>query len=261
VAGREPEEHVAVPLVTQRWRQVTFLHWPYEPAVVAHLLPRGLTVDEWEGRAWVGLVLFSVDGMSAGPVPFLGRRGRFPETNVRTYVKGPDGRDGLLFLSLDVDSVTTVIGGRLGPQVPYHWADMSVTGGDGSPVRYRSRRRPPEPVRAGHDVEILPGAPMAGNSFDDWLTGRWRAWTRIAGNLTTVPVQHQPWALAHATAVRVEQDLLSAAGLPRPSGEPLVHWSTGVDARLGGPRGGNSGARARVVPLLDSFPFPRRAKD
>jgi uncharacterized protein YqjF (DUF2071 family) len=236
MAGREPEERVSLPMVTQHWRRVTFLHWAYEPAVVRPLLPRGLEVDEWDGKAWVGLVLFSVEGMRAGPLPLPGARGRFPETNVRTYACGPDGRDGLVFLSLEVDSATTTLGGRLGAGVPYHWADMSVSGDDVSGVRYQSRRRPPEPRQVGHDILIRPGAPIEPSPFDDWLTGRWRAWTRIAGTLAAVPVEHEPWPLAAAQAERVEEDLLVACGLPKPDGAPLVHWSTGVDARLGAPR-------------------------
>jgi uncharacterized protein YqjF (DUF2071 family) len=33
----------------------------------------------------------------------------------------------------------------------------------------------------------------------------------------------------------VDDSLISAAGLPEPSGEPLVHYSPGVDVRIGRP--------------------------
>ena len=48
----------------------------------------------------------------------------FNETNVRT-VRGPDGRDGIWFFSLDVDSLVNVGGGRMG-RLPYYLSAMSV---------------------------------------------------------------------------------------------------------------------------------------
>ena len=44
-----------------------------------------------------------------------------------------------------------------------------------------------------------------------------------------------PWPLHRAEALTVDDGLISAAGLPEPSGEPLVHYSPGVDVRIGRP--------------------------
>ena len=48
--------------------------------------------------------------------------------------------------------------------------------------------------------------------------------------------QHDPWPLHRATVASVEDELLVASGLPRPVVDPLVHWSPGVDVRVGAPR-------------------------
>ena len=71
-----------------RWDLLTFLHWSYEPAEVAALLPDGLEVETFGGRAWVGLVPFA---MLVRPprIPAVPWMSRFCETNVRTYVRGP----------------------------------------------------------------------------------------------------------------------------------------------------------------------------
>ncbi|MDX6227501.1 MAG: uncharacterized protein QOI76_891, partial [Frankiales bacterium] len=47
-------------VMRQEWRRLTFLHWPYEPAVVQRLLPPGLTVETYDGTAWVALVPFEM---------------------------------------------------------------------------------------------------------------------------------------------------------------------------------------------------------
>src|SRR3954453_6441314 len=82
-----PPQPVRVPTMRQRWESLTFLHWPYRIEVVAAHLPRGLELEPWDGVAWVGLVPFRMHVMT--PVgPKLRVVPPFPETNVRTYVRG-----------------------------------------------------------------------------------------------------------------------------------------------------------------------------
>src|SRR4051812_42566876 len=121
MAGNRPEEQVAAPVVTQSWRDVAFLHWRVDPETVARLLPAPLEVDLVDGSAWVGLTPFRVERMRAfGAVP-VSMRSTFPETNLRTYVRAPDGGDGIYFLSIDVPTVANVTGGRIAG-VAYHLA-------------------------------------------------------------------------------------------------------------------------------------------
>ena len=61
-------------VMRQLWRDLLFIHWPIEPAVLQALLPGGLTVDTFEGRAYIGLVPFTMRGVRpiwAPPVPWL----------------------------------------------------------------------------------------------------------------------------------------------------------------------------------------------
>lgn len=233
MSGQAPEEEVQNPASRQRWHAMTFLHWRYHAQDVRALLPEALDVDTYDGTAWVSITPFLMKDFRLGPLPAVPGVSTFPETNVRTYVRGPDGRDGLWFFSLEADSVPTVLGASSLYGVPYQYADMSVEEGD--VVRYRSQRRDRPSV--GHDISIEPGYPCpAPSELDHWLTGRWRAYSTIAGRLVTAPVQHQPWDLWEATVVELEQSLLTAAGLPDPDDHPLVQFSPGVDVRLGAPR-------------------------
>ncbi|MBW3573566.1 MAG: DUF2071 domain-containing protein [Actinobacteria bacterium] len=233
MAGALPEQPVRWPAVAQSWRHVTFLHWPFPPEVVASRLPAGLEPDLWEGQAWVSITPFLVQGFRFPPLPALPSLSRFPETNLRTYVRGPGGVDGLWFFSLDADSALTVATAWAGTGVPYRWSAMAVETGE--TITYTARRR--RPCRpAGHRIVVRPGPPLSvaeASERDHFLTGRWRAYTTLAGVLATVPVEHQPWRLQHAEVVTLEEDLFVAAGLPAPSGLPLVGYSPGVDARLG----------------------------
>src|SRR5438270_2493200 len=109
VAGQQPEESVGRLSVAQQWRAMTFLHWAYDPGQLRALVPPELDLDTWDGKAWVSVTPFlMVDFRLPGlpPVPGLST---FPETNVRTYVRGPGGRDGIWFFSLEADSLATVV--------------------------------------------------------------------------------------------------------------------------------------------------------
>ena len=232
MSGQQPEEEVQTPASQQRWHAMSFLHWQYDADDVRSLLASGLEVDTYDGTAWVSITPFLMKNFRLGPLPAVPGVSTFPETNVRTYVRGPDGRDGLWFFSLEADSVPTVLGASSLYGVPYEFADMEVE--EGQVVRYRSQRR--EKREIGHDISVRPGEPCASPSeLDHWLTGRWRAYSTPTGRLTRVPVQHQPWPLWDAELVALEQTLLQAVGLPEPAGDPLVHYSPGVDVRLGVP--------------------------
>ena len=76
---------VRTPIMMHRWDTLTFLHWSYDPDVVARLLPEGLTLHTFEDRAWVGLIPFNMR-VSLPHTPALPWVERFCETNVRTYV-------------------------------------------------------------------------------------------------------------------------------------------------------------------------------
>src|SRR5215217_1893640 len=124
-------------MVGQRWRRVAFVHWPFDADAIARLVPEPLEVDTFDGAAWVTLTPFSTTCQVFGKIPVPGPT-RFPETNVRTYVRGPDGGDGLWFLSLEVTNrANFALGRSMG--LPYHLGDMHLEAC--TTYRYAGHRR------------------------------------------------------------------------------------------------------------------------
>lgn len=235
------EQHVFVPLLRASWHTVTFVHWRVEPDRIQDLLPDGLTVDLYDGSAWVGLTPFVMANMRPLGVPDLPRLTRWArvagacstaETNLRTYVRGPDGRQGLWFLTIDAGSAALAAALRAAVGAPYHHAEMSAEI-HGDTVTYTgSRRGAPESYR----VQVRPGEEISPSDHEIWLTSRWRAYTAHLGRLLVTPVEHEPWRLRRAALESAEQNLTDSVGLHEVSGPPLVHFSDGVQkVRLGRP--------------------------
>ncbi|MEV6025730.1 DUF2071 domain-containing protein [Streptomyces sp. NPDC052036] len=228
MVSRTAEHHVVLPLVEARWLSQTFVHWPYEPRIVQALLPSGLTVDTFEDAAWVGFTPFVMSDLRPGGLPPPGWS--FPETNLRTFVRSADGLDGLWFLSLEVGRAVMLAGWAIG--APYHLGALILHEEDGT-VRYAGVRRGGFP---SYGLTVRPGAPVAARALDIWLTSRWRAFTRTGRVLWQTSVDHEPWRLCRADAVELRQTLTAAAGLPAPSGPPVLHYSPGVhDVRFAPP--------------------------
>jgi uncharacterized protein len=224
---------VRFPLMFQQWRYITFLHWRMPVSVVRDLVPPSLTVDEFDGSAWVGVTPFLLRGLRAPFVPPLPWLSHFPETNCRTYVIGPDGRPAIWFFSLDAARVLAVMGARVGYGLPYAWARMRI--GFDRRIRYRSARRWPD-RGATTDIEVEPGPPIEAGPREIFLTARFRLYSVRAGRLVFADVEHPPWPLQAARVIRAEQTLTQSSGLPAPSGLPLAHFSPGVTVRIGWPK-------------------------
>jgi uncharacterized protein YqjF (DUF2071 family) len=236
--SRWPPQPVPRPLMLQSWNQITFIHWPYAPETIQQFLPSSLQVDAMDGRAWVGVTPFLLEGLTVPGVPPPPWISRSPETNVRTYVRAPDGRRGIWFFSLEIARLPAVAVGRAAFRLPYMWSKLAAERmGDGR-MRYRGGRRWGG-RSASYDIEAMPTAPIPEAEigvFDNYLTARWMLFTLYGGRLASVSVEHEAWPLWRARLLRIEQDLLGAAGLPASREGPVLHFSPGVSARIDRPR-------------------------
>jgi uncharacterized protein YqjF (DUF2071 family) len=230
-----PAPRVPRPVMYHRWDLISFLHWRYRPAVLEPLLPRGLRLEIFDDTAWVGLIPFLMAGVRSPGLPAIPWLSRFPEINVRTYVRDEHGRSGIWFLSLDAARLPAVLGARATYRLPYFWSDMAVRAA-GQHIAYRCRRRLPPRDTARCDADVIMGAPLAEPARDElahFLTARFRLFTIIAGKLAAADAEHPDWPLHHAELRHLDQNLLQRAGLPPPAGEPLMHASPGVAVRVG----------------------------
>jgi uncharacterized protein len=232
-----PPRPVRLPMLSQHWRDVVFLHWSAEPRQVAPLLPRSVVPDLIDGRTYVGLIALRMCrvGLPGMPVPYLGW---FPEVNVRVYSVGPDGRRGVVFLSLDAARLLPAAIGRMGLGLPYLWSRINASR-EGGTISYASSRRWPGPAGAHMRLTVDVGEPVTSPSpLEQFVTARWGLHVRwYRAEPLYLPNEHSAWPLHRATLRGLDEDLISATGLPAPTGEPVsVLYAPEVRVRSGLPK-------------------------
>ncbi|MFJ5272494.1 YqjF family protein [Streptomyces sp. NPDC088358] len=231
-----PPRNLPRPLLTQQWLDLAFVHWAVAPDTVAGLLPEGTVPDVLDGVTYVGLVAFRmrrVGWLRSPGVPYLGT---FPETNVRLYSVDALGRRGVVFRSMDAARLVPVLMGRAGFRLPYAWSRMGVRAED-DVITYTSSRRWPGPRGAHSRIVLRKGERIREpTELEHFLTARWGMHNAFFGEVGYLPNDHPGWPLHHARLLTCEENLLEAAGVPAPRGEPVsVLYSPGVPVRLGRP--------------------------
>lgn len=225
-------------IMRMRWRDLLFAHWPISVDALRPLVPPGLEIDTFDGRAYLGIVPFQMEDVSPRGLPALPRVSAFPEVNVRTYVRHA-GIDGVLFLSLDAGDRLAVEGARRGFHLPYFHASMSIET-DTDRVHFRSERRDRRGRPASIDVGYRPIAPVAlaaRGSLEDWLTARYRLFAVDGrGRLTRTEIRHAPWPLRPAEAEFSVETMAAATGLRLPDEPPHMLFSERLDVRAWWPR-------------------------
>jgi uncharacterized protein len=217
----EPDQPV---LLHQNWRHLLFLHWEVPPAELQKLLPHRLTVDLHDGKAYVGLVPFTLDGVRPVMTPPLPWISHFHEVNVRTYVHR-DGRDpGVWFFSLDASSAIAVAAARAAYKLPYFGAEMDFSVGDGPypEIGFQSRRtdtRGALPANAHVRYQPVEGPVTAAapGTFEHFLVERYVLYSEDhERRLHRARVHHQPYPLQKAEVYELDESLIWAAGIRRP---------------------------------------------
>lgn len=211
----------------QSWRDLSFLHFSCPPEEIQALLPEGLEVDTFDGRAWVALVPFHMKAIRPtwGPsAPYLSD---FPETNVRTYVHYKGKKPGVWFFSLDAARWLACRYARLAFCLPYHHARMEVQ--LGAEIHYLSRRH-----NAGHDIRVRPGPilpPALPGTLDFFLVERYLLYAMRRGQLITGLVHHVPYPLQSLEVLACEETLVKANGITPRDWEHIC-FSSGVDVEV-----------------------------
>lgn len=222
-------------VMTQRWLDLLFAHWPLPATVMRALVPAQLELDTFDGEAWVGIVPFRMENVRPRWLPALPWLSAFPELNVRTYVRSRDPGDpklGVYFFSLEAANPVAVALARNLFQLPYFYAKMEVVD-NGQTIRYASHRthpgaRPADLVGTYRPVGEVFRAVQG--SLEQWLTERYSLYTvDRSGSVYIGEIHHLPWPLHLAEAEFQVNTMAAASGISLPDTPPLLHFARRLD--------------------------------
>jgi uncharacterized protein YqjF (DUF2071 family) len=201
------------PFLTAEWRMLAMLNYAVDPALIAHLVPRGTELDSFGGKTYVSLVGFRFERTRVRGlwIPF---HSDFDEVNLRFYVRrthGSEVRRGVVFVR----------------EVVPRWAIAAV-----ARAMYREkyvalpmRHRIAGPVSEGGRREIEYGWRVAGQwaqirvscegmpvrpregSLEQFITEHyWGYSAQPDGGPIEYRVEHEPWRVWQAGKASFEGD-------------------------------------------------------
>lgn len=233
-------------------RDVLFAHWPIDPNYLRPVVPNELTIETFDGTAWIGIIVVDIAEARVQRLPV---RPSLSSINLRTYVS-LDGEPGVYFISLEMDGRFSAWIARNGFGVPYNWANITLEKHDSkiqissqrrdcrtNPVRFEATYRPDlnvEPTEApSESIEefliersnyYFAGGPMVQqtakvlNTIESEETSDFHI-QPADQPMFVGTVSHDLWPLQPVEASISENTLLSAVGISTPDSSPIYHYS------------------------------------
>ncbi len=233
----EPDAPV---VMHQNWHHLLFLHWEIPPEDLQRLIAPELTIDTFDGKAYVGLVPFTMSGVRpvmAPPLPWISN---FHEINVRTYVH-LRGRDpGVWFFSLDASSSIAVAAARAVYKLPYFHStiDFLASREPVPTIDFVSHRNDPTgttPANAHIRYKPMEGivTHATPGTIEHFLIERYILYaTDSDHHLHYARVHHQPYPIQRAEVLDLDETLIWAAGIRRSGTHPLRHYAREVNVKI-----------------------------
>jgi uncharacterized protein len=241
-------------LMRQNWGKLLFMHWAIEPAGLRPLIPAELSIDTFDGHAWIGVVPFTMWGIRASFLPPIPGTSAFHELNVRTYVHY-QGVPGVWFFSLDAAHRLAVWGARAFYHLPYFNATMRLQQTEKT-IDYSSERTDALTYQQFFESEkdVFPGR-LGGNDFPQatlkakwrigealpkatqdsiefFLTERYCLYSVRRGRLYRSRIFHDPWRLRAAKIESFQSTMIESLGIATPPEDPLLHYAEAIEVDI-----------------------------
>ena len=213
------------PAIYQWWGKLLFIHWSIPVEALRPLIPEQLEIDTFEGKAWIGVVPFTMWGIRPKFIPMIPVLSRAHELNVRTYVHYK-GEPGVWFLSLDINQTLGMLVGRYIFHLPYVKAKIQLAQNDKT-INYdlvRSPRKSPAEFSSTWTIgdELPQSTP---GTLEFFLTERYCLYCASGRNIYQCRIYHQPWPLRDASLSHLRSTMIESHGLNTPETEPLIHYA------------------------------------
>ena len=218
-------------ILFMHWHDLIFMHWPIPSETIREYIPPALTIDTFDGTAWIGIVPFRMTGVRPRLVPPLPGLSAFPELNVRTYVTA-EGKPGVWFFSLDAGNPVAVEAARDVFHLNYYNAKMRCTPEDDG-VYYRSVRTHAQAPPAEFVGRYRPTGSVyhsTPGTLEHFLTARYCLYAADRKErVWRAEIHHARWPLQPAEAEIERNTMTEQIRLALPDTKPLLHFARSLD--------------------------------
>ncbi len=204
----------------QEWNEALFLHWKIPVEIIQELIPTGLTLDTFNGNAWVSVVAFTMEDIRPFALPSVSFVSDFYEINVRTYVVN-NGKAGVYFVNIEAQKMLSVFLAKALSGLPYEKSDMRRAAGYyKSDNHYKgfSLEASYDEGETAYDLTPL----------DKWLVERYCLFVNNNDELYCYEIHHLPWEIRKVKLDKLQLNY-KIGNLAIGSTSPdLTHYSPGV---------------------------------
>jgi uncharacterized protein YqjF (DUF2071 family) len=218
-------------LISQSWNDLLFAHFAIDPATLRQLVPDALTLDLYDGVAWLTVSPCCTSHLRPSGIPPLPAFSFFPQVSLRTYVT-LQGKPGVYYFSVDAANLSVVWFARAFFRMPYWHSAIQISGAtihaqhseEGSIRFHSSRINSPAVIDLAYAPEGNPERARRW-SLDEFLTERYcvYSWNRRVYYRTEV--HHQPWLLQRSSVEICTNSLADSLALALPPKPDLCHFS------------------------------------
>ena len=199
------------------WRQLVFLNYAVDPALLQNFVPRGTELDFFDGKTYVSLVGFRFCNTRLFGKLALPFHSEFEEVNLRFYVRrevGTEVRRGVVFIKEIVPKPAIALTARLVYGENYVSLPMRrkiAASSEGVNLEYSWKHRGDwsQIVATTNSAERLPTE----NSLERYITEHYWGYSRQrSGGTVEYRVEHESWSLRTVATAKFVGDAAALYG-------------------------------------------------
>lgn len=205
----------------QEWHDAVLLHWTVPIDVMQKMIPADLTLDTFQGEAYISLFAFTAEKSRPWILPPVPIVSDFLEINIRTYVKRDD-RPGIYFLNMEAGKALSAYIFRTVTGFPYVPAKMRHLPGNFISVHDQNHHYLDIAYTRGKDDKKK-------QELDQWLVERYCVYLDLFGKMLRYDVHHEPWPLEPLSINSLRLKYKLGDYLLKDQKPVLSHYSKGVE--------------------------------
>ena len=168
----------------QYWKDIHFFHFQVDSAFLENQIPEGLTLDTYNGQAYLTYIWFRMEGLRHKGIPAIPIYSTFYQFNCRTYVYANGERGVYLFKALVSKKWIPFLAGYVSSS-PFSFGSFEPMSNAGRVIG-----------KDGFDFEFSVekgGSEALSTPLNSWLLDRYSLFEEKNGQISKLNLHHAPW--------------------------------------------------------------------